>query len=146
MTMAEGDLAVSELAFVRGANIAPRPPPAAMTGVLGWLREKLFSTRFNIALTILIGLLFAWVIPELLKFLLIDAVWSGTDRDACLESVQHREIGACWPFVWERLPYFIYGSYPISERWRVDVFFVMLAIGIVWLLWLNAPRRGLGAI
>jgi general L-amino acid transport system permease protein len=146
MTMAEGDLAVSEIAFVRGANIAARPPPAAMTGVLGWLREKLFSTRFNIALTILIGLLFAWVIPELVKFLLIDAVWSGTDRDACLESVQHREIGACWPFVWERLPYFIYGSYPISERWRVDVFFVMLAIGIVWLLWLNAPRRDLGAI
>jgi general L-amino acid transport system permease protein len=146
MTMAEGDLAVSEIAFVRGANIAPRPPPAAMTGVLGWLREKLFSTRFNITLTILIGLLFAWVIPELLKFLLIDAVWSGTDRDACLESVQHREIGACWPFVWERLPYFIYGSYPISERWRVDVFFVMLAIGIVWLLWLSAPRRDLGAI
>src|SRR6476619_1142321 len=145
MTMAEGDLAVSEIAFVRGGNIAPRPPPTAMTGVLGWLREKLFSTRFNIALTILIGLLFAWVIPELLKFLLIDAVWSGTDRDACLESVQHREIGACWPFVWERLPYFIYGSYPISERWRVDVFFVMLAVGIVWLLWLNAPRRDLGA-
>ena len=146
MTMAEGDLAVSEIAFVRGANIAPRPPPAAMTGVLGWLRENLFSTPFNIALTILIGLLFAWVIPELVKFLLIDAVWSGTDRDACLESVQHREIGACWPFVWERLPYFIYGSYPISERWRVDVFFAMLAIGIVWLLWLNAPRRDLGAI
>ena len=145
MTMAEGDLAVSEIAFVREANIAPRPPPAAMTGVLGWLREKLLSTPFNIALTILIGLLFAWVIPELLKFLLIDAVWSGTDRDACLESVQHREIGACWPFIWERLPYFIYGSYPISERWRVDVFFVMLAVGIVWLLWLNAPRRDLGA-
>ena len=145
MTMAEGDLAVSEIAFVRGGNIAPRPPPTAMTGVPGWLREKLFSTPFNITLTILIGLLFAWVIPELLKFLLIDAVWSGTDRDACLESVQHREIGACWPFVWERLPYFIYGSYPISERWRVDVFFVMLAVGIVWLLWLNAPRRDLGA-
>jgi general L-amino acid transport system permease protein len=60
--------------------------------------------------------------------------------------VQHREIGACWPFVWERLPYFIYGSYPISERWRVDLFFAMLAIGIVWLLWLNAPRHDLGAI
>jgi hypothetical protein len=59
MTMAEGDLAVSEIAFVREANIAPRPPPAAMTGVLGWLREKLLSTPFNIALTILIGLLFA---------------------------------------------------------------------------------------
>jgi general L-amino acid transport system permease protein len=146
MTMAEGDLAVAEIAFVRRATIAPQPPPTKMTGALGWLRDKLFSTPFNIALTVLIALLLAWAIPEMVRFLFIDAVWSGTDRDACLASVQHREIGACWPFVWERLPYFIYGSYPISERWRVDVFFVMLAIGIVWLLWLNAPRRDLGAI
>jgi general L-amino acid transport system permease protein len=146
MTMAEGDLAVAEIAFVRRATIAPQPPPTKMTGALGWLRDKLFSTPFNIALTVLIALLLAWAIPEMVRFLFIDAVWSGTDRDACLASVQHREIGACWPFVWERLPYFIYGSYPISERWRVDVFFVMLAIGIAWLLWLNAPRRDLGAI
>jgi general L-amino acid transport system permease protein len=146
MTMAEGDLAVAKAAFVRRASTAPRPPPVAMTGALAWLRENLLSTPFNIALTIAIVLLFAWAIPELAKFLLIDAVWTGSDRDACLESVQHREIGACWPFVWERLPYFIYGSYPIPERWRVDVFFALLAIGIGWLLWLNAPRRDLGAV
>jgi general L-amino acid transport system permease protein len=142
--MTEGDLA--EIAFVRRATIAPQPPPTKMTGALGWLRDNLLSTPFNIALTILIVLLLAWAVPELVKFLFIDAVWNGSDRDACLESVQHREIGACWPFVWERLPYFIYGSYPISERWRVDAFFLMLAVGITWLLWLNAPRRDLGAI
>src|SRR5581483_3902673 len=104
------------------------------------------STPFNIALTIIIALLLAWVIPELLKFLIFDAVWSGTDREACLEASQHRELGACCPFVWERLPYFIYGSYPIPQLWRVDVFFAMLAIGVAWLLWLRAPRRDLGAI
>ena len=146
MTMAEGDLAVTELAFVRRSTIAPRPAPATMTGALGWLRQNLLSSPFNIVLTILIVLLLAWAIPEIVKFLVVDAVWTGNDREACLESVQHREIGACWPFVWERLPYFIYGSYPIPERWRVDVFFVMLAVGVVWLLWLNAPRRDLGAI
>jgi general L-amino acid transport system permease protein len=146
MTMSEGDLAVAELAFVRHTTIAPRPPPATMTGAFGWMRANLLSSPFNIVLTILIVGLLAWAIPEIVKFLFIDAVWTGNDRDACLASVQHREIGACWPFVWERLPYFIYGSYPISERWRVDVFFVMLAVGIVWLLWLNAPRRDLGAI
>jgi general L-amino acid transport system permease protein len=146
MTMAEADLAAAEMAFVRRATIPPQPPPTKMTGALGWLRDNLLSTPFNIALTILIVLPLAWAIPEMVKFLFLDAVWSGTDRDACLESVQHREVGACWPFVWERLPYFIYGSYPISERWRVDAFFAMLAVGIVWLLWLNAPRRDLGAI
>ena len=146
MTMAEGDLATTEIAFVRSTTIAQRPPPALMTGAIGWVRQNLLSTPFNIALTVIIALLFAWVVPELVKFLFIDAVWSGNDRDACLESVQHRDIGACWPFVWERLPYFIYGSYPIPQRWRVDVFFAMLAIGVIWLLWLNAPRRDLGAI
>lgn len=145
MTMAEGDLAVTELHFVRREQLAPRPPPARMTGALGWLRENLLSTPFNIILTVLTAALLAWVIPDLVNFLLIDAVWTGADRDACREVVQHRAIGACWPFVWERLPYFIYGSYPIPERWRVDVFFAMLAIGVFWILWLRAPRRDLGA-
>lgn len=146
MSMAEGDLAVAEIAFVRRAQIDARSPPQAMTGALGWLRQNLLSTPFNVALTILIALLLAWVIPELLKFLFIDAVWSGSDRDACREVVQHREIGACWPFIYERAAYFVYGSYPIPERWRVDVFFAMLAAGIGWLLWLNAPRRDFGAL
>src|SRR5450631_4774050 len=146
MTMAEGDLAVTEIRFVRGATIAARPPPAAMTGGLGWLRTNLMSSPFNIALTILIALLLAWVIPGLVKFLLIDAVWTGSDRDACREVVQHREIGACWPFVWERWSYFVYGSYPIPQRWRVDVFFAMLAVGVFWILWLEAPRRDLGSV
>jgi general L-amino acid transport system permease protein len=146
MTMSEGDLAVAQIKFVRGGAIDPLPPPAAMRGAVGWIRENLLSSKFNITLTILIALLFAWVIPDLVRFLLIDAVWSGADRDACREVVQHRAIGACWPFVFERWPYFVYGSYPISERWRVDVFFVMLAIGVVWMLWLGAPRRDLGSV
>ncbi|MFZ0844189.1 MAG: amino acid ABC transporter permease [Pseudolabrys sp.] len=144
MTMAEGDLAVAEIKFVRGATIDAQPPPAAMRGAVGWLWENLLSTKFNIILTILIALLAFWIIPDLVKFLLIDAVWTGVDRDACREIVVHHPVGACWPFVFERWPYFVYGSYPISERWRVDVFFVMLAIGVVWLLWLHAPRRDVG--
>ncbi len=145
MTMSEGDLAVTELHFVRDTALEAKPPPASMTGALGWVRENLASTPFNVALTILIALLLIWAIPELLRFLVFDAVWTGADRDACREIVQHRPIGACWPFVWERLPYFIYGSYPIPLRWRVDVFFLMLAIGVVWMLWLEAPRHDIGA-
>jgi general L-amino acid transport system permease protein len=146
MTMSEGELAVAELHFVRDRHLPPQPPPASMSGALGWVRANLLSTPFNVAMTIVIGALLLWLIPELVKFLFIDAVWVGTDRDACREVVQHREIGACWPFVWERWPYFVYGSYPIPERWRVDIFFAMLAFGVVWLLWLEAPRRDLGSV
>jgi general L-amino acid transport system permease protein len=44
----------------------------------------------------------------------------------------------------DRLGFFTYGFYPIEERWRVDVFFVLLAFGIGWMTWLDAPRRDLG--
>ncbi len=143
MTMSEGDLAVAQIKFVRQTTLEQQPPPMSMHGPIGWLRANLLSSPFNIALTILIALFLAWIIPGLLNFLLIDAVWTGADRDACREVVQQRTIGACWPFAWERLAYFTYGSYPIEERWRVDVFFAMLAIGVFWILWLQAPRRDL---
>jgi general L-amino acid transport system permease protein len=55
-------------------------------------------------------------------------------------------VGACWAFVREWFSFFIYGPYPVAQRWRVDVFFGLLAFGIGWLLWLDAPRRDLGAL
>src|ERR1700719_405551 len=133
-------------AFVRTLARDALPPPVAMSGALGWMRANLFSGPFNIAMTIVSILLIVWIVPPLVKFLVIDATWSGVDREACISLEGRSELGACWPFVHERLPYFIYGSYPIPERWRVDVFFALLAVGIAWLLWLQAPRRDLGAL
>ena len=89
-------------------------------------------------------LLIAWVVPPLLKFLIIDAVWSGTGRADCLVTPERPEVGACWAFVIERIGFFTYGFYPVEERWRVDVFFVLLAFGFGWMTWLDAPRRDLG--
>jgi len=86
------------------------------------------------------------VVPPVIDFLLVDATWSGSDREACLASAARPEVGACWAFIGDRFAYIIYGSYPIPARWRVDLFFALLAFGTAWLLWLEAPRRGLGAI
>lgn len=133
-------------AFVRAKPLGPMPPPAPVSGVLVWLRENLFSGTLNIALTMVCALLLLWIVPPLIKFLLVDAVWIGTDREACLATPARPEVGACWAFVTERLNFFIYGFYPAAERWRVDVFFLLLAIGIGWMAWLDAPRRDVGAI
>jgi len=146
MTMAEGDLAVAEIRFVQTQYLAPQPAPMRMTGAIGWVRANLMSTPASIVLTILVLALVVWIVYGIVDFLIIDAVWTGADRTACLASTVHREVGACWPFVWDRLNYFIYGSYPIPERWRVDVFFALLAVGVAWMLWLQAPRRDLGAL
>jgi len=133
------------VAFVRTAPAPDVAPPAASMGLASWLRANLFSTPFNTAVTLLLVLLLAWTIPPVVRFLLVDAVWTGTDREACLASPEHPHVGACWAFVSDRLAYFVYGSYPIAERWRVDLFFAMLVFGTAWLLWLDAPRRGWGA-
>ena len=132
--------------YVRTVAVEAMPAPGVTTGAIGWVRANLFSSPANIALTMISVLLVYWIVPPFIEFMLTHAVWSGADREACLPTAERPEVGACWPFVRDRFAYFIYGSYPIPERWRVDIFFVMLAVGIVWLLWLEAPRRDLGAI
>jgi general L-amino acid transport system permease protein len=138
-------MANAATAFVRTTPIPPMPAPRALSGAAGWARDNLFSSPLNIALTVACALLVAWVVPPLVKFLIIDAVWDGASRIDCLPRPEHPEVGACWAFVIDRINFFIYGFYPIEERWRVDVFFVLLAAGVVWMAWLDAPRRDLGA-
>ena len=70
----------------------------------------------------------------------------GANRDACRPEVVGRPVGACWAFVANKINYFVYGSYPIEERWRPNVFFALMAVGVGWMLWLDAPRRALGAL
>jgi len=134
------------LLYVRRSPADRLPPPAARAGALGWLRTNLFSSPANIVLTLGCVLFIVWAVPPLLRFFLIDAVWSGTDPDACLASPAQPHPGACWAFVRVWYSYFVYGFYPIGQRWRVDLFFLALAFGVVWLLRLSAPRRDIGAL
>jgi general L-amino acid transport system permease protein len=142
---AMSDMSPNHLRQAPAEKLLP-PPLPARAGVFGWLRANLFSTPANVVLTLACALFIIWAVPPLLRFLLTDAIWSGPDRDACLASPAQPHPGACWAFVRVWVFYFVYGFYPIAERWRVDVFFSALAFGIVWLLWLSAPRRDIGAV
>lgn len=135
----------NSIAYIREVPVAPLPTPETDKGVFAWLRANFFATPLDAALTTLSILFLAWVVPPLVNFLIVDATWSGADRSACLATPQRPEAGACWAFVRDRFAYFVYGSYPLAERWRVDVFFALLAFGIAWLLRLDAPRRDIGA-
>jgi len=138
--------AVDTLRFVRSESMEALPPPKLARGPVAWMRENLFSGPVNTILTLAVAYLLYVILPPLIRFLFTDAVWTGTDREACREDTTGHAVGACWAFIFDKINYFVYGSYPISERWRVNVFFILLAIGVGWLLWLKAPRRGLGAI
>jgi general L-amino acid transport system permease protein len=132
--------------FIQTQSHEALPPPNLARGPLAWVRENLFSSIPNTILTLVVLYLLYVVLPPLAKFLFIDAVWTGADRDACRPETVGHPVGACWAFVGDKINYFIYGSYPVVERWRVNIWFVLLAIGVVWLLWLKAPRRDLGAL
>jgi general L-amino acid transport system permease protein len=133
-------------AYVRAAPAPFMAPPPATAGTLGWIRANLFPSVGSGVLTVLIATLLVWIALPLIDFLIIDAVWTGSDREACLATAERPVIGACWAYVGDRFAYIIYGSYPIAGRWRVDIFFALLAFGSAWLLWLEAPRRDIGSI
>ncbi|WP_112664178.1 amino acid ABC transporter permease [Microvirga flavescens] len=138
--------AVDVSRFVRTEKIEALPPPKLARGPIAWVRENLFSSPINTALTLAVAYLLFVLIPPILDFLFFNAVWTGTDRAACRAETAGHPVGACWAFVVSKINFFTYGSYPAEERWRVNIFFVLLAIGVAWLLWLRAPRRDLGAV
>ena len=74
---------------------APQPAPAASTGALGWARERLFDGLFNTMLTLIAAAVVVLVAWPMIRFLLIDAVWSGSGRSDCLAETIGREVGAC---------------------------------------------------
>ncbi len=126
-----------ESTFVRRELIAPLPAPLATSGMLGFLRHRLFGGALNTVLTLVSLLLLIVVLPPLVRFLIIDAVWSGTSRTDCLEETLSRPVGACWPFVTAKFRQFMYGFYPEAEQWRVNLTY---ALGIVLLVPLLIPR------
>lgn len=139
-------MAVHTLSYVQTAQADTLPPPLLVRGPIAWMRQNLFSSIPNAILTLVVLYLLYVVIPPVIRFMITDAVWTGVDRNACREDVINRPVGACWAFVADRLSYFTYGSYPIPERWRVDAFFVLMAVGVAWMLWLKAPAKGIGAL
>ena len=133
------DATYSANSFLRTAPSPAEPPPALVVGPIAWIRGNLFSSPLSALLTVLSVAFLAWFLPGVIRFLFIDAVWSGTNAEPC----RAHPDGACWPFIYYKLDYFRYGSYPVDQRWRVDLTEVIGAVLIVWLLWRTAPRRNI---
>jgi general L-amino acid transport system permease protein len=137
------DLAASS--FVREKLVPERRAPLRTTGVVGFVRTRLLNSPTNILLTI-VGLLLIYVtVVPTLKFLLVDAVWSGSDRAACLAENAGHVVGACWPYISAKFTQFIYGFYPEPERWRVNLTFFLGALLLLPLLIPRLPAKGLNA-
>jgi general L-amino acid transport system permease protein len=110
------------------------PPPSGSVGPARWVRDNLFSSATNTILT-LIGLYLIYVIvPPFIEWAFVDSVVFGAEnRKECLK-IMGDDRGACWSFVYRRWGQFVYGFYPMEERWRVDVAFLLVAATIAIVL------------
>jgi general L-amino acid transport system permease protein len=136
----------ASLAIVRTQLISPLAPPVSTGGVIGWARANLFNGWLNVLLTVAC-LYLVWLVGvPLIKFLLLDAVWTGTSRDDCLPEKVGREVGACWPFIRAKFTQLVYGFYPRDQHWRVDLTLLVGATLLVPLLIPPAPYKVLNAI
>src|SRR5713226_8873150 len=133
------------LSFVRRELVPERPAPIKTTGFVGFVRTRLVNSPTNILLTIASILLLWFTVIPALKFLLVDAVWHGTDRNACLAENAGHPVGACWPYIQAKFSQFVYGFYPEPERWRVNLTFILAALLLLPLLIPRLPAKGLNS-
>ncbi len=132
--------------FVRQELVPERSAPVKTTGFIGFLRTRLFNSPTNILITIVCALLLWFILVPAIKFTLIDAVWTGKDRTACLPKSPNEVVGACWPFIQAKFSQFVYGFYPEAERWRVNLTFLLAAILLLPLLIPRLPGKAPNAI
>jgi general L-amino acid transport system permease protein len=136
---------ITASAFVRQDLVAERPAPVKTTGFIGFLRTRLFNSPTNILLTIVSALVLWFVVVPAVRFLLVNAVWSGADRNACLAETVGHTVGACWPFVRAKFSQLMFGFYPEPERWRVNLTYILAAVLLLPLLIPRLPAKGLNA-
>ncbi|KQQ37198.1 amino acid ABC transporter permease [Rhizobium sp. Leaf306] len=144
-------MSTHKLSYVRNDMIAPEPPPVSASSASGWIRTNLLATPKDVVLTIVAIASLAFALPGIINWLFINASWVGADRSVCATVVQGGTQpdgwkGACWAFVGDRFQQFMFGRYPIEERWRVMLVGFMLIVLLVPLLIPKLPYKALNAV
>ncbi|MEQ8400095.1 MAG: amino acid ABC transporter permease [Roseitalea porphyridii] len=135
-----------QISYVRDQMLPEQAAPAVNRGPIGWMREKLFPSIPQTILTLVCIYVLYLIIPPIIQFFLIDAVWFGEDRAACTTEAQGGVqppdwFGACWAYVGDYANQFIYGRYPDESQWRVNIVWLMFFGGLVPLLMPSAPFK-----
>jgi general L-amino acid transport system permease protein len=88
------------------------------------INKNLNSSNFNAILSLVVIFIIIKYVPSLLNWTFFDANFSGSTKEDCTGE------GACWVFVKVWFNRFMYGMYPDSEQWRINISFLVLFISI----------------
>lgn len=111
-----------------------REAPSSTKGVIHWLKDNLFSTPLNVAMTVLGVAILFWIIPPFIQWAYTDANFSGTTRADCTGD------GACWVFVKMKIDMFLYGFYPDDQIWRLKTGIVLFLVVIAAFKYLKSVK------
>ena len=138
---------MTKIAYVREKGISPLPPPLTEVGVIGWVKQNLFSSWFNGLLTLLslyfLIIIFADFVPW---------AWGGHWQTKSLRECMDLDPEvACFSVLTARWKQLLFGLYPAEEYWRPTLTFVLLLLSIVPILfpkylkffWFSAIYPGL---
>lgn len=133
------------VSYVSTKELPSLPPPRDTSGFIGFVKTRLFGSISNTILTLIGLVLVAFTIPAVLNYFILDAVFTGTTREACIPEVGQRQ-GACWPFVAAKWNQMLYGFYDAPQRWRVNLVWTIGIIGLVPLLIPKVPYKAINAL
>ncbi|MAM63823.1 amino acid ABC transporter permease [Maritimibacter sp. UBA3975] len=135
---------MADYSYVREDMLPEREPPVSEVGIIGWLRENLFSGWFNSILTIL-SLMFIYMILAAIVPWLWTPTWGAGSLSECREIIadlgkQHG--GACYGVITERWQQLLFGFYPDELRWRPILTFLGLFVALGPVLFSDVfPRK-----
>ena len=87
---------------------------------LDLLNKNINTSNFNAILSLFILFLLIFCIPRLLNWFIFDANISGDSKEACTGT------GACWVYIKVWFNRFMYGMYPNTEQWRINLSFTIV--------------------
>jgi general L-amino acid transport system permease protein len=103
------------IGYVRHEMLPEQEPPASTVGLIGWVRENLFSNVFNSALTLLALTFIYYVLSGILPWI-FQSVWNADSLSECREIMQatwgETHGHACWGVIKDRWLQLLYGFYP----------------------------------
>lgn len=141
----------TDLSWVRTEMAQAMPAPAGERGLVAWIRKNLFASVGDTILTLLGLVLVAMILPPIIDWAFIQAQWTGPDRSVCATVAQggiqpDGWSGACWAFVNAKFGQFMFGRYPLEERWRPILVAILFVALLAPLLIPRVPRKGLNAV
>lgn len=129
--------------YVRTEMVAAQKPPGVQTGIVLWMREKLFSSWLNAALT-LVAVYAVYSILATVGPWFYRSVWTGSSLTECRATLAatygEGVSGACFAVIRERWQQILFGFYPKELYWRPTLTLVLMLVALWPVLFSSAPR------